>query len=144
MRSREFSFNPEFEIPASEFRLEPTRSGGKGGQNVNKVATRITLSWDLASSRIFSDEQKIRLAQKLKNRINKAGELILHCDIHRTQLANKKEVIKRLQTIVQDAFHQDPKRYETPVPRREKERRLEAKRRRGAKREIRKSLDFDE
>ena len=144
MRSREFSFNPEFEIPVSELRLEPTRSGGKGGQNVNKVATRITLSWNIEGSTIFTPEQKNLLQQKLKNRINKIGELILHCDTHRTQLANKKEIVKRLQALVQEALHKDPERYETRVSRREKEKRLEAKRRQSAKRQRRQQPDFNE
>lgn len=144
MRHRELPFDPSFEIPESEFQLEPSRSGGKGGQNVNKVATRITLFWSIEGSRIFTADQKALIREKLKNRINNEGEVVLHCDTHRTQLGNKKEVIKRLQALVQEALHQEEERYETPVPKRQKEKRLEEKRRRGVRRELRKPLTFDE
>ena len=80
---------------SSEIIFQTTRSGGKGGQNVNKVETAVIGYFNISASKLFSEAQKVILHQKLSNRINSEGILYLKSQSHRTQLANKEEVIKK-------------------------------------------------
>ena len=86
-----------------EIIFQTSRSGGKGGQNVNKVETAVTGFFKIDTSAIFSDEQKQLLKEKLSNRINAEGELFVKSQVHRTQLANKEEVIEKINAIAGDA-----------------------------------------
>src|SRR5262245_61899377 len=76
-------------IPAGELREELSRSGGPGGQNVNKVSTRVTLRWSIAASRVLDAARRQRLLTRLASRLTREGELLVHCDETRSQLQNR-------------------------------------------------------
>lgn len=113
------------------------RSGGKGGQNVNKVETKVILQFDINSSTILSEDEKIIINEKLKNRINKSGVLILSNEDSRSQLANKKAVINRFVNIIESALKIDKPRKATKPTTASIMRRLENKKRLSDKKQLR-------
>ena len=100
----------------SELLFKAVRSSGAGGQNVNKVSTKVILIWDIAASRALNTEQKEILSEKLKNRINKEGILQLDCDETRSQLKNKEIVKNRFFYLLEHALKKDKKRIATKIP----------------------------
>ena len=132
----------DLEIPDTELVFSASRSSGPGGQNVNKVNTRVTLLFDLERSSSLSAQQRTLLRQKLPGRISKDGVLRVVSQRHRTQLANREAVVRRFADLVRQALTEEPERVPVPVPEGAKQSRLEAKRRRGRlKRE--RSANFD-
>ena len=108
-----------------------SRSSGPGGQNVNKVNTRVTLFFDLAGDGNFSDEQKRRILKKLATRADKNGVVRVVCQKYRTQRANRVVAVERLGELLAGALKQRRVRKKTRVPRSAIEKRLAEKKRRG-------------
>ena len=133
------------DIPEGELDFSTSRSSGPGGQNVNKVSTRVTLLWDVDGSPSLSPEQRERLHARLAGRINRAGVLRVVSQRHRTQLANREAALQRFATLVAAALQEVPERIPVAVPPAADRKRLEVKRRRGRlKRERSEGLDQEE
>jgi ribosome-associated protein len=112
----------------SELSFKAVRSSGAGGQNVNKVSSKVVLSFDLPTSQSLSDDEKALLSEKLKSKLTLEGVLILNCDEDRSQLKNKEIVTKRFLKLIQNALIIPKKRKPTKVPRSVIEKRIKAKR----------------
>jgi len=119
----------DLSIPDEEVAFATSRSGGPGGQNVNKLETRVTLRFDLAGSASLSEEQKARLRERLATRITKAGILQVTAQRHRTQAANREAAVERFAELLRESLREEAPRKKTRPSRAAKARRLEAKRR---------------
>ena len=132
---------PALAIPEAELTFTASRSGGPGGQHVNKVASRVTLRFDVAGSPSLDDEQKQRIAARLATRITKDGELLLHASRHRSQAANRLDLVQRFAELLRAALTPRRKRRKTAPTRAARERRLEGKRRRSEQKRLRQVAD---
>lgn len=121
-----------------EISFKTARSGGKGGQNVNKVETAVEALWPVNSSSVFTEEEKDLIHSKLFNRINKEGYLIVRSTETRSQLENKQIAQKKMLELVNKSLIIQKKRKPSKIPKAIKEKRLESKRKTSEKKQNRK------
>lgn len=130
------------EIIHSELNFKAVRSSGAGGQNVNKVSSKIVLIFDVTTSQGLDEEEKTLLQSKLKSKISQDNLLILTCDEDRSQLKNKRIIIKRFFEILEKALHKPKERKATKIPKGANEKRIQEKKKAGEIKAGRKKLDF--
>lgn len=118
-------------IPDGELRWSYARSGGPGGQNVNKVASKAVLRWDVTANTGLPEEVRLRLREQQRGRITTAGELVLTSERFRDQERNRQDCLEKLREMVRQAAIRPRKRRPTRPTRGSQERRLQAKRLRG-------------
>ncbi len=131
-------------IPLEEIAFRFSRSGGPGGQNVNRTATRVELLFDIAASPSLSEEQRALLLERLSGMVDKAGVLRLVSQETPSQWRNRQEVLERLQALLAQALRRPPRRIATRPSRAARQARLEAKRRRSATKRRRSSPSREE
>ena len=145
MSGRVIEINDRLSIPEDELSFAASRSSGPGGQNVNKVNTRVMLRFDVAGSPSLSEWQRARIRARLTTRVTKAGVLVVASQRHRTQPANRRAAVERFAELVRDALRRRPVRKKTRPPRAANEHRLDAKKRRGRlKRARAKQIDWQD
>ena len=129
--------NESVVIPRDELSARASRSGGAGGQHVNTSSTRIELLWNIATSRVLSEEQRERLAQKLSSRLDGEGNLRVVASDRRSQLQNRESAETRLADLVRAALVIPKKRKPTKPSRAAKQARLDSKKRQSEKKKDR-------
>ncbi len=125
-----------------ELSYKTSRSGGKGGQNVNKVSSKVELLFNINNSLLFNDDEKQLLLEKLQPRFNKDGYVQVVCDEERSQYLNKEKAVERLMVLLSKALHKPRIRKATKPNKKAKAERLNDKRIQAEKKSSRKK-DFD-
>ena len=130
MSGRDLEVNHRLVIPAAELRESASRSGGPGGQHVNKTSTRVTLRWCVAESVALADAQRARLLRRLRPKLTRGGDLVVHARRFRSRGRNRELARERLAELVREALATPKTRVPTRRSRASRERALAAKRRR--------------
>lgn len=125
-----------------EITYKASRSGGKGGQNVNKVSTKVEILFDIDASTLFDDEQKQLLKEKLQQRFNKDGYVQVISDEERSQYLNKEKAIEKLHNLLTKALQKPKVRKPTKVSKAAKAARLDQKKLNSQRKESRRK-NFD-
>lgn len=125
-----------------EFVFKTSRSGGSGGQNVNKVSTKVELDFDIQKSHYLTENQKEVLQNKLTKRINKEGILQIISQTERSQLGNKEKVIRKFYELLEKSFKPVKKRVKTKPGKAAKEKRIRKKKILSEKKSKRKNIEF--
>jgi ribosome-associated protein len=135
---------PGIEIPDDELTFTASRSGGPGGQHVNKTASRVTLRFDVAHSPSLTGDVRDRLLTALGPRVGADGTVRVVCQASRSQFANRRTAEARLEALLAEALIPVAPRYATKIPRAEKRRRIESKKRRSGIKRARAVPDDDD
>ncbi len=125
-----------------ELQYQFARSGGAGGQNVNKVATKAELRFDVRNSQLLTEEERAVLNEKLASKLTTEGELVLTHQTERTQLANKEKVTKKFYRLIEKAFEKPKPRKATKPSKAAVEKRITRKKQKGDVKEKRKKVDY--
>jgi ribosome-associated protein len=128
-------------LPAADLRARAVRSSGPGGQNVNKVASKVELRFDLAGTRVLADDVKARLALLARGRLDAAGHILLTSEAARDQPRNLEDARDKLAALVARALVPPRPRRKTRPTAGSRERRLDAKKRRGVVKRVRRQAD---
>jgi len=126
-----------------ELNFKAVRSSGSGGQHVNKVSSKVELTFNLKESLMLNAPQKTRILSKLQRRLTKEGVLVLQCGESRSQHKNKALVIKRFLSLIKDALKVPKKRKPTRVPKSVIKKRLKSKRKQSEKKVNRQKPNLD-
>ncbi len=129
-------------VVLQELKFQAIRSGGPGGQHVNKVSSKVVLFFDILASEGLTSSEKERILQKISRRLNKQGILVLHCDETRSQHKNKEKLTKRFLDLIQKSLQVAKKRRRTQPTKSSIERRLKSKKMTARKKETRKRPEF--
>lgn len=138
------TINSRISIPDDEVVITASRSSGPGGQNVNKVSTKVTLRFSIAGTARLSDEEKARIRSKLGTLITRDGSIVIHEESQRTQGANRKRVIEKFASLMRRALTVPKKRVPTRVSITQKRKRLDDKRIRSRKKRNRRHEEIIE
>jgi ribosome-associated protein len=130
------------EIILSELKFKAVRSSGAGGQNVNKVSSKVVLSFDLANSLGLTQDEKALLQTKIATKLTQENILIITCEEDRSQLKNKEIGIKKFLRLIENSLIIPKERKQTKIPRAVKEKRLSTKKVIGLLKQNRKKLNF--
>ena len=133
----------KIKIPYSEYELKAVRSGGAGGQHVNKVSSRVELYFNVSQSSVLTEEQKERILLKLRSKLTEDGLLRITDDTSRSQHANREGVIKKLHDILAKALVRPKKRVATKVPKGVTKKRLDTKKKKGEIKKLRKKSGLE-
>ena len=130
-------------IPESEFKLLTSRSSGPGGQNVNKVSTKVEVRFNLQQSDYLSEAEKELILSKLERRIKMSGELIVRSQSERSQFRNRQKAIEKIYILLSAALTQKPERKATVPTIKSRMERLEEKQKRSYIKNLRKDIEED-
>lgn len=128
-------------VPAAEIDLSTAKSGGPGGQHVNKTESKVILRWNVRASRALAEHDRAWLLARLAARLTEGGDLVIAGDEERSQSANVEAVVRRFGQVVREALHRPKKRRKTKPTRSSRERRLGAKRHESRKKQDRRGGD---
>ncbi|MBN2360382.1 MAG: aminoacyl-tRNA hydrolase [Deltaproteobacteria bacterium] len=135
------AITPQITIPDADLRLRFGQARGPGGQNVNKVSTRVELRLRLAGCRALGDAVKQRLRQSNRRRLTAAGDLVVASDRFRAQARNREDAERKMIALIRAALRRPKPRRPTRVPAAERQRRLDAKRKRAEVKRARRTID---
>lgn len=131
-------------IPEHELEISTSRSGGAGGQHVNKTETRVSIRWNVKTTNALDEQQKNRALLNLQNKLTAEGDLIIHNSSSRSQQQNKENALHQLAQEIRKALYVPKKRMKTKVSKAKKEARLENKKRHSQVKKLRRSkFDYE-